>query len=167
MTAEISSAMDGEVRREDALRLFAAMKGREEMVEAWQTYHLIGDCLRQTAPVSNDFTVKMGRRLALEPTVLAPMRRRLPTVDHPLIGLSAAASVAIITFAGWTAYQHTDMGPLPAVQTASKAQAERVAAVSGKPSKAYSPYLVAHHEISPSMGMQGVTPYIRAVADNQ
>jgi sigma-E factor negative regulatory protein RseA len=143
------------------------MKGREELAEAWQTYHLIGDCLRQAAPLSNDFAVKVSERLAQEPTILAPPRRKLPTVDHPLIGLSAAASVAIITFAGWTAYQHSDMQSPAAVQVASKAQAEKYAAASNKPSKAYSPYLVAHHETSPSMGMQGVTPYIRAVADNQ
>jgi Negative regulator of sigma E activity len=167
MTAEISSAMDGEVRHEDALHLFAAMKSRDEQWEAWRTYHLIGDCLRQTTPLSNDFAVKVGKRLAQEPTILAPMRHRLPTVDHPLIGLSAAASVAIITFAGWTAYQHSDMQPSAMAPVASKTQAEKYAAVSNKPSKSFSPYLVAHHETSPSMGMQGVTPYIRAVADNQ
>jgi len=167
MTAEISSAMDGEVRHEDALHLFAAMKSRGELGDAWQTYHLIGDCLRQTAPLSNDFTVKLGQRLAQEPTVLAPVRRKLPTVDHPLIGLSAAASVAIITFAGWTAYQHADTPSPAAVQMAATAQAEKYAAVANPSSKSFSPYLVAHHETSPSMGMQGVTPYIRAVANNQ
>lgn len=167
MTAEISSMMDGEVKHEDAHHLFVAMKTRDELAEAWQTYHLIGDCLRQTVPISQDFVLKVGERLAQEPTVLAPPRRNVPSFDHPLIGLSAAASVAIITFAGWTTYQHADLQSPAAAQMASSTQAGKLAVMVQKPGPGFNPYLVAHRETSPTMGMQGVTPYIRAVADNQ
>lgn len=167
MTAEISSVMDGEVKYEDAQHLFAATKTRPELMEAWQTYHLIGDCLRQQAPLSKDFALKVSERLAEEPTILAPPRRNVPSFDHPLIGLSAAASVAIITFAGWSAYQHADLQTPSAIQTASVAQGGQLVAMAQKPYPGFNSYLVAHRETSPSMGMEGVTPYIRAVADNQ
>lgn len=167
MTAEISSMMDGEAKHEDAHHLFAAMKTDAELAGAWETYHLIGDCLRQTAPLSKDFMAKVGERLAGEPTVLAPQRRTPPSFDHPLIGLSAAASVAIITFAGWTAYQHADMQSPATAQMASVTQGGKLALMAQKPVSGFNPYLLAHRETSPSMGMQGVTPYIRAVADNQ
>lgn len=167
MTAEISSMMDGEVKHDDAYHFFAAMKTHDELSDAWDTYHLIGDCLRQTTPLSKDFAAKVGIRLAEEPTVLAPQRRASPSFDHPLIGLSAAASVAIITFAGWTAYQHSDLQSPATVQIASATQGGKLALMAQKPVPGFNPYLVAHRETSPSMGMEGVTPYIRAVADNQ
>jgi sigma-E factor negative regulatory protein RseA len=167
MTAEISSVMDGETESEQAIRILGSLKGKDEWTEVWDTYHLIGDCLRQTEPLSPGFSSRLGERLAEEPTVLAPPRRRLPSVDHPLVALSAAASVAIITFTGWTAYQYADVQAQPVPQLAAAAQPVKMAASSGKQAAGFSHYLLAHHETSPVTGMEGVTPYIRTVADNQ
>lgn len=167
MTAEISSLMDGEAENEHAVRILGSRRGQDDWTEVWDAYHLIGDCLRQTDPLSPGFSSRFSARLAEEPTILAPQRRKLPSVDHPLVALSAAASVAIITFTGWTAYQYADLQATPAPQLAVAAQPVKMAAASGKQSAGFSHYLLAHHETSPVTGMEGVTPYIRTVADNQ
>ena len=75
MTREISELMDGELEGTEAQRLVSVLREEGEDRQAWRTYHLIGDALRDTRALSAGFSGRMWARLAEEPTVLAPRER--------------------------------------------------------------------------------------------
>jgi sigma-E factor negative regulatory protein RseA len=106
-------------------------------------YHLIGDSLRQTSPLSPDFSARIAGQLAKEPTVLAP-RRALPS-RRPLIALSVAASVAAVSLVAWVVLQFNH-------ESVPGATASAVVAGTSSPSASseinVNGYLEAHQEYS-------------------
>jgi sigma-E factor negative regulatory protein RseA len=155
MNEEISQLMDGELDDDQTQRLLAAMQ-RSEARHEWQTYHLMGDALRDTPAVSSDFMQRFSDRLAQEPTVLAPQ----PTVQHKprMIALSAAASVTAVGLVVWAVLQTGAVNTPASLITAKAPQAMLT-------SSNVNPYLLAHQEYSPSVAMQGMAPYIRTVSE--
>ena len=156
MNEQISQLMDGELDDDQAQRLFAAMQ-RSETPHEWQAYHLVGDALRDTPPVSSDFMQRFSARLAEEPTVLAPQRafRRKPR----MIALSAAASVSAVGLVDWAVLQ-TGAVNTPASLIVAKAPQSMMLT-----SSEVNPYLLAHQEYSPSVAMQSMAPYIHTVSE--
>ena len=153
----ISVLMDGESHPEEARITLNKLKNEPECREDWATYHLIGDALRGMPYLPVDIHVKLDKRLADEPTILAPRRRAKPL----WVALSAAASVAAIALVGWVALKNTTELPLGTSQLASRqvtplAQLDNLAMRAG-----VREYLIAHQEFSPSTAMQGVAPYVR------
>ncbi len=157
MDEQVSQLMDGELGEDEAQRLFAALR-RPEMQHEWHAYHLIGDVLRDTSPVSGSFMARFSAQLAEEPTVLAP--RRLPRHNPRTIALSAAASVAAAGLVVWAVLQ-TGAVNAPAELVVAKAPS------SGLISASVNPYLLAHQEHSPSVAMQGMATYIRTVSESR
>ena len=155
MNEKISQLMDGEMDDAEAQRFFGALQDSEAQRE-WQAYHLIGDVLRDTSAVSDDFMGRFSERLADEPTVLAP--HRLSRHNPRTIALSAAASVTAVGLVVWAVLQ-TGAVHAPADLTVAKAQQVELASAD------VNPYLLAHQEYSPSVAMQGVAPYIRTVSE--
>ena len=72
---EISLLMDGEL---DAARVDAICDNLRQMncVTTWVCYHVIGDALRGPCATRAGFAARFTERLAAEPTVLAPQRRK-------------------------------------------------------------------------------------------
>ena len=193
----VSGLMDGELTGDEAAREIARLKNgsASEIVgedgagrDAWDTYHLIGDVIRDGSagapPLSAGFSARFSQRLAQEPTVLAP--RALSAVASApaksrfhTYALSAAASVAAVAVVGWMALSNIS-GNTPAggeLAKAPAAVAPQVAAVppqtaaalvaAAKPAPAAEhlhEYLLAHQGISPSTAFQGVAPYVRTVS---
>lgn len=155
MNDQISQLMDGELDDEQAQRLFAALQ-QPEARRNWQDYHLIGDAMRATPPVSTNFMENFRARLAEEPTILAP--HRLPRASTRMIALSAAASVAAVGLAVW-AVLHTGNVNVPAGLDMAQAPQSMLVV------ERVNPYLLAHQEYSPSVDMQGMAPYIRTVSE--
>ena len=186
MKEKISELMDGELEggvaamSVDGLERSMASGGQEgEVFEAWRTYHLIGDAMRDTRILSAGFAARVAERLAAEPTVLAPKRSH-PAPQEPrkwyAVPAAAAASFAAIALVGWLA-----VAPQPQVQQAqvpwqppALAQAVPAPQVSGslearKPTMVPLPtatpdYLLAHQGFSPRMSLQGMAPYARTVS---
>ena len=158
----ISVLMDGESHPEEARITLNKLKNEPECREDWATYHLIGDALRGMPYLPVDVHVKLDKRLAEEPTILAPRRRAKPL----WVALSAAASVAAIALVGWVALNSTTepvgVGQLAARQVAPIAQLDNSAVRAS-----VREYLVAHQEFSPSTAMQGVAPYVRTSYTSQ
>lgn len=162
---EISALVDGEL---DGARLkleLNRVRLDSDARAAWDTYHLIGDVLRgQEGP---DLCAKVASRLAAETTVLAPGGGRWDTRTLGGWAMSAAAAVAAGALVIWTA--------LP--NLGSDAQSTQVAANVKGPDSSQMPsaatpvasevagYLLAHQRFSSTSAMQGVAPYVRAVAD--
>lgn len=157
MNEQISQLMDGELDDSEARRFLAGMQDSEAQRE-WDAYHLVGDVLRGTSPVSGDFMSRFSVSLAEEPTVLAPQRmhKRSPRT----VALSAAASVAAVSLVVWAVLQTGALhAPVPAELAEAKAPLVELASAD------VNPYLLAHQEYTPGVGMQGAGPYIRTVSE--
>jgi sigma-E factor negative regulatory protein RseA len=155
MNEQISALVDGEVDEDAAHRLFSSLK-QDGAADGWEHYHLIGDVMRDTPAVSDDFMAKFFDRFEQEPTVLAPQRHNKPSPRKLL--LSAAASVAAVGFVAWAATQTGQLKP-PFGSQFAQAPTVEVQNVS------MNPYLLAHEEYSPSVNMQGMAPYVRTISE--
>jgi sigma-E factor negative regulatory protein RseA len=160
----ISALMDGELDSREADRDWDRLKADPELRSRWDEFHLIGDTLRGESMLSPGFNENVSRRLAEEPTVLAPQRSR-PTVRRAAAyAMSAAASVSAVALVAWVA-----LAPAPQEDVALKAQAvapriEPARALVNVPSEGrMNEYLLAHEGFSPSTSLQGLAPYIRTV----
>jgi sigma-E factor negative regulatory protein RseA len=164
MKDRISAFMDGELDDRAAGELIDSLGRDGEGRAAWRAYHLIGDALRDGRALSTDFTERVARQLAAEPTVLAPRRLQ----PQPRTWYALAASVAAVALVGWLAFapQQAPVAPL-AQQAPSLARA----AAPAKPALVPLPsgtndYLLAHQAFSPRVSFQGMAPYVRTVSEH-
>jgi sigma-E factor negative regulatory protein RseA len=170
----ISALMDGELDERAADEAIRALRGEGsgagEALDAWRTYHLISDAMRDTRLLSAGFTARLAERLAAEPTVIAPANlRRAPAKRF---ALAAAASVAGVGLVGWLAFapqpQVSQVAQAPKPQQVQKPQQPAMAGTVNLiplPS-ATNDYLLAHQGFSPRMSLQGMAPYVRTVAEH-
>jgi sigma-E factor negative regulatory protein RseA len=163
MKDRISALMDGALDDKSAAELISNLARDGEGAEAWQTYHLIGDAMRGTAPLAEDFAARVAWKLADEPTVLAP---RAPQPEpRRWYALSAAASLAAVALVGWLAF-----APQPEVAPTQAPVAQAQPMPESKPNivpmpTAANDYLLAHQGFSPRVSLQGMAPYVRTVAE--
>jgi sigma-E factor negative regulatory protein RseA len=157
MKQEISALMDGEMFEDQADVFFDKLKRHPEAQHDWESYHLIGDALRQPDHICKSFGKSFHERLQAEPVVFAPHKRTSQRVRN--FALSAAASVMALALVAWLSLQ---VGNEPAPQIA-EAQIQQDSAI--RPASAQAnDYLMAHQEFSPSAEMHVSAPYIHAVA---
>lgn len=169
---KISALMDGELDAQDSGRQFQRLQDDSRLAEGWDTYHLIGDCLRsETSPsVSAGFNQRLHDALSKEPTVLAPRpasrRSSNPLLKFTLPIAAAIAGVSMVAWLGLSAHlsnpgTNVATGPTPPIPGAPPAN-KPVAQVVLQGN--VSDYLTAHQEFSPRTAMQGVASYVRTVA---
>jgi sigma-E factor negative regulatory protein RseA len=164
MNESISRLMDGEVDPQEFEHICAQMKAPEAM-STWVCYHVIGDQLRGARGGSSRFAMRFCTALAAEPTVLAPhapSAQRGRPAQVATLAWAVAATVAAVTVVGWTAFSMVDTPPT-AVAKAREAATVRAAQIKPLPDVP-ADYLLAHQEYSPSVAVQGMGPYMRAVA---
>jgi len=169
MKQKISELMDGELEGREADGTLAALRDEGEARQAWRSYHLIGDAMRDTRMLSAGFAARVAAGLEKEPTVIAPGRiarvRQRPRWQM----LSAAASVAAVAMVGWVAFGLQDgapqiaQAPQPSPALTAGAQVVPVAVQVSPPDTA-NDYLYAHQGYSPRNSLQGVAPYVRTVS---
>ena len=104
MTEQMSALIDGELDGFDAASLNAClMRLCEDPVwrRDWALAHLAGDHLRGHMPLLPGFSLRLARRLAAEPTLVAP-RPPLASRQAPLwLALSVAASLLGVAVVCW------------------------------------------------------------------
>ncbi len=160
MKERISTMMDGELFEDETEALLSRIKHHPEARQEWQTYHLIGDALRQPQHISRDISATLRERLQLEPTVLAPRRKISQKVRY--FAMSAAASLMALALVIWMSAQ---IGAEPATQQmAVQQQAGAVQPAGLAARQGVDDYLMAHQEVSPSTDVQGAASYIHTVA---
>ena len=157
MSEDISRLMDGELEHESLDRVCAGLRAREAM-DTWACYHTIGDHLRNTALHAPGFSERFAARLAAEPTILAPRRSTHPVATW---AWAAAAGVAAVAVVGWTALSLTESPP---TAVAKARDAATITAAQVRPQTLPQEYVIVHQEYSPATALQGVQPYLRAVA---
>lgn len=187
MKEQLSALMDSELSSSEAAHLLKSMKADQALHETWDIYHVLGDALRKSPQLRSDFTARLAQRLAQEPTILAPQRKRFPEAikNFPM---SIAASVAAVSLVGILALQITRLNQevvpqqIAAVPTALPVQ--QAALATPQPTLAMhetksrpvvatvpahvkftnanpGPYLLAHQEYSPSYA----PAYVRVVSE--
>jgi sigma-E factor negative regulatory protein RseA len=165
MKDRISALMDGELDDQAAAQTIDALARDREALDAWRTYHLISDALRDTQVLSEGFVGRVSAKLAEEPTVLAPGRLRMRR-GEPRRWVAVSAGVAAFALVGWLGFapQQTAVAPV--------AQAPQVnAPIEIKPALVPLPsgtndYLLAHQGFSPRVSLQGMAPYVRTVSEH-
>lgn len=165
MKEKISDLMDGRLDERASGQVIDSFKSDAQARETWNTYHLIGDAMRGTQPLSEGFAARVAWRLADEPAVLAP--RNLPPERRPRFALAAVASFAAVALVGWLAF-----APQPRqVAAPVVAKVEKPVAVE-KPRPVMVPlpsstndYLLAHQGFSPRLAIQGMAPYVITVSE--
>jgi sigma-E factor negative regulatory protein RseA len=165
MKSKISAFMDGELAQHEAGSALESLRDEDEARDAWRRYHLIGDLMRDPNTLSSGFCAgfssRVGERVAQEPTVLAPSRRRIEAVRMPVWALSAAASLAAVALVGWVAFGPRDEPQIAQSQPPVLAAQE---APQVAPPAAANDYLLAHQGYSPRNSLQGAAPYVRTVS---
>jgi sigma-E factor negative regulatory protein RseA len=162
MKDRLSALMDGELDDKSAAELLQTLANDREAVEAWRTYQLISDAMRQSTLLSEGFTGRVSARLAAEPTVVAP-RTYVPGLQRESrrwVALSAAASLAAVALVGWMAFAPQTPAPAPVAQIQTEPKPNLVPL----PSQA-NDYLLAHQGFSPRNSLQGMAPYVRTVSE--
>jgi sigma-E factor negative regulatory protein RseA len=158
MNEKISALVDGELDGQ-SLDVLKDAQARE----AWATYHLIGDTMRNTPELSSDFSARLAWRLEDEPTVLAP--RNIPAQPRRWLSpMPIAASLAAVTLVGWLAF--APQQPVPVSAPVAKVEERKPAPVAIVPLPASTnDYLLAHQGFSPRLQLQGMAPYVITVSE--
>jgi sigma-E factor negative regulatory protein RseA len=166
----VSAMMDGELDDQPAQRELGRLREDAELREGWDTFHLIGDAMRGDRMLSPEFNVLVAKRLAAEPTVLAPRRRKPQSKRVVTYALSAAASLSAAALVAWVAVAPNAPVGLQAVNASAPAVASAGLPAGGVVIPTVSSegrmneYLLAHQGFSPSTMIQGLAPYIRTVS---
>jgi len=141
MKEKISALMDGDLALEDAEYLMTAMKAKGETAEAWSTYHLIGDVMRDDPVLRADLTSRIMKEVANQPAVLAP-KASLVQAKRPMLW-SVAASLAGVFFVGWMVLHNQVQDGLAPVEIAQNVPSE---------------YLLAHQSMAPTNAAYFIQP---------
>lgn len=160
MKDRISEFMDGELDDRSAADVINAVGRDEQARDAWRTYHLIGDALRDSRLLSPGFSARVAHALQAEPTVLAPRRLQ----PQPRTWYALAAGVAGIGLVGWLAFAPQQTAVAPVAQERPPAVAQAKPNIVPLPSGA-NDYLLAHQAFSPRVSLQGMAPYVRTVSE--
>ncbi len=169
---KISALMDGEVAGVEAQQALNRLRQDPVCREAWQRFHMVGDVMRGTPVLRDDFIERLMRRMEDEPTVLAPRLRSSGGIRMVFSAAAAVAGVAIVLAVAMT---DNPLQPQTPNMAAAPKQADiRIAETTAadlrqQPAALANPemvneYLLAHQEFSPRTALQGVVPYVRSVS---
>ena len=160
MKEKLSALIDGELEGEMQAHL-GRLRTDADLRNAWDMYHLIGDCLRGHS--SPEIAPRVLARLRDEPTVLAPPRGRSAARRIGWYGMYAAASMAAVAVVAWTAFPGWHESP----ELGSQVATTETIPPESLPAAEVENYLLAHQPYSHVSAMQGVAPYVRSVSEER
>jgi sigma-E factor negative regulatory protein RseA len=166
---KISQLMDGELGERETRLQIRRLGSDASLVQAWDTYHLIRDALRDDICVGSDFERRLRQRLDGEPTLIAPHVHFASRVVRYSLPLAAAvAGVAVVGWLALTAQLQPAPSPTAIGSAPSVVATKTERPVPPAPAPAggqMNDYLLAHQEFSPTAAMQGVASYVRTVSN--
>lgn len=166
MKSKVSALMDGELDKQDASNVIEAVRRNDELQEEWESYHLIGDALRQSSRLSMNISSSVSQKLKTEPAVLFPNNTSsIPKQQkHKVFAFSMAASV-VAMISAWiimhnSSYeshqsmiaenfnQDSNLTVVPVIVSSP-------ATLGNYPPAEINDYLFVHREFSPGTNMRG------------
>lgn len=170
----VSALADGQLNAELAAQGLAALARDPEALEAWSTYHLIGDVLRSSdlaaCSPAERFASRISQRLAAEPAITPDLefKVRPPTevrgqglreaANQPVFRwklVAGLASVAAVAATGWTLL--ASHAPSSGSQlVASNARGSMMLR-----DKRLDEFLAAHRELSGATALQMPSGFVR------
>jgi sigma-E factor negative regulatory protein RseA len=170
----ISAFMDGAAGRAESKMTFLQLRQSDECMDAWETFHLIGDTLRGEPVLSQGFTRRFTARLEDEPLLLAPRIKWRRSVNYALSAAASLAAVAVVLTLVLAENPLRPTMPIAAIAPTEVAKSTPVAIIAPAPvipvassQSGFNEYLMAHQGFSPSTVLQGVAPYVRSVSSTQ
>ncbi len=177
MKNKVSELMDGELVSEEANDVIKQLKKKGELLNDWETYHLIGDSLRQSSRLSIDISKQVSEQIKAEPAILMPIVSIKETGPYKRMNyaFSIAASI-IVVLVGWIGLQtlqepspimvvdnhiENNRQVMPVVSTASPAHVHSLTPAE------FNDYLFVHGEFSPGTATHGPSIYLHQVTDHQ
>jgi sigma-E factor negative regulatory protein RseA len=159
----ISVFADGETS-DQQLEIALAELRNEDGKATWELYHQIGDLLRSdemATPLSAGFSAAMAKRLAAEPTLVAPAvptrakKSGVRRIALPGVLAAAAAAVAFVGTPQLMVAMHGSPASGPAVAVVSDSGVARSAVTADVGAvmrdQGINDYLMAHQRFSPSV----------------
>lgn len=141
---QLSALMDGELESGSTQATLEWLRKNPDERQTWNEYHLIGDVLRGGDISHVQLGEAISRRLAQEPTLLAPRSQR--TSEQPVHRYArwaaVAAAVSVVTLAGWSLQRPNPANPvlansIPAPTTVvTPSAAPQLAATAPTPARA-------------------------------
>lgn len=145
MREQVSAFMDNELTLEDAPHLVLALQSNADLAEAWSTYHLIGDALRNEGMLHRNLKASVLTQLHHDSiVVLAPAASASKRTVKPSVTWSVAASVAAVMFVGWMALRHNQIDQGFNMQMAHNNNSASSVALTEVPAE----YLQAHQSLA-------------------
>lgn len=119
--------MDGELANQDAKKIIETLKKDASLQNDWETYHLIGDTLRQHTSFSADITQRVSQQLKSEPTVFIPQKITSGHSKLKVFSFATAASIVAMVTA-WVVMEDTYQQQRPTIvaeQTKNQVELDR------------------------------------------
>ena len=170
MNEKLSALMDGELARDEAQDVIKTLGADSAQRESWDTYHLIGTCLRGDvigkaageASARNACTDAIFARLASEPTVLAPAAIRKPSLveSRTRMALAMAASVVTVSAVGVVALKQQQGATIAPVTFVQQVAPQPIADLTPQRAQAglrVNDYLVVHRQFANPSAFQTAT----------
>ncbi len=107
--------MDGELTNQDARKIIETLKKEDDLQNDWETYHLIGDILRQPETLPANITQRVKQKLESEPILLKPNKVAKVALGNSKIKVftfAAAASIFAMV-AAWLVMHDVNQQPYP------------------------------------------------------
>lgn len=96
MKNEVSALVDGEMESGNVSHVLEMLKKNDELKYHWETYHLIGDALRQSSHLSLDLSSLVSAKLQNEPVIFSPaLAKFFKKQKRKVAMLAVAASVVL------------------------------------------------------------------------
>jgi sigma-E factor negative regulatory protein RseA len=165
MNEKISALMDGELDRDDAARLIKLIGGDHARRADWETYHLIGACMRGEA-VNRSARIERSRdalfaALAAEPTVIAPGTLAARRVEkRTRMALAMAASIVTVSAVSVVALKQQSGSTVVPVQLVQQAPPAVLVDTGGQRVRAerrVNDYLVLHRQFANQSALQNAS----------
>lgn len=169
--------MDGELIADEAKDVIKQLNMKNELSGDWETYHIIGDSLRQSSRLSIDISKRVSEQLKSEPAILIPIvpAKEDEAYKRKNYAFSIAASIVVV-LAGWVGLQtlqepspimvvdnhmENSMPVIPVVNMASPTHLHSLTPAE------FNDYLFVHGEFSPGTATHGPSIYLHQVTDHQ
>ena len=159
MKTTISALIDGELSKRELRSSIRELEQDQALREAWDMYHLIGDGLRRTEPLSNDFVEKVRNRLDQEPMI------NISWYSSPkgwvISGTAALLLIMGIVVLSNLSLINTKLEPIIALGVFPQTVQNETYPVPVN----MNDYLMAHQGFSFRSSIQGVAPYVRTISE--